>query len=185
MTPKMVAEQLEASFTTIKLELPGGRVLVPDRPVSLHEAVQRAAGASDEDCLCELLDDLLLHPLVTLDWGPSFNVLDLGTPRAYICFGPFGHEDIVAAFEPRESVAALTAFLRTIVGGNGADYGINLLDDALVQGGPWWQEMIADKWRSRDLRHLISETEIADIQESWVDHLMAAPAGRDREPSRR
>lgn len=135
-----LARDLESGFTVTTLQVPGGRVLVAHEPFNLELALAAIEETEDEERLAEdigasdvLRDKWPLQPFVSFDWsdvwGMSIELLDIGTPRLYVCLnqeaeGPAWR--VIAALEPKDSPEVFSAFFKSLIESNGTAYRVEM-----------------------------------------------------------
>lgn len=139
-------ERIEGAFDrgSTRLVVADGTVTVPAGGLDLDAVMREAAETEDElerwsEGLC---NDRTLRRVLGFEWatlGPmswfvGLDILDLGTPRAYLCVDQRDLEGeqpcpIVAAVEPKSEPSLWSALLVDLITTNGADYGVDLFGD--------------------------------------------------------
>ena len=133
-------EEIRSSFTTCKLTVPEGRILMPREVISLHDALSKytLSEEGEQQIYDEGVEGLIgdrwsLRNILDFEWdglGPitwylGLHTFEIGTGREYVCM--WGEEErggptAVAALEPTGDTALFQAFLKDLLADNGESY---------------------------------------------------------------
>ena len=134
--------EIKNSFTTCKLTLPEGRVLIPREVIHLENAVSKYASSEEDQELIEcegaagLIDERWsMQDILTFEWGGlgpitwhlGLCTFEIGTGRKYVCMAgeeEYGGLSAVAALEPMGDTPLLfQPFFKDLLADNGESYG--------------------------------------------------------------